>query len=128
MAAGNFAQSKCVLVGESGVGKTAIVNRIARDDFVEDSEPTIGAAFVTHNVTLPDGVVRLDIWDTAGQERYRSLAPMYYRGAKVAVVVFAVDSKDSFDGAKQWVKELQRKADDGILIALVGNKLYVPRE
>ena len=63
------------------------------------------------------------LWDTAGQERYRSLAPMYYRGASAAVVVFDVTSRDSFEGAKSWVKELQRRGDPNVVIALAGNKV-----
>jgi small GTP-binding protein len=55
-------------------------------------------------------------------ERYRSLAPMYYRGAAAAIVVFDVTNKDSFSGAKTWVKELQRRGDANCVIALAGNK------
>jgi Ras-related protein Rab-5C len=60
--------------------------------------------------------------DTAGQERYRSLAPMYYRGASAAVVVYDITNPDSFAGAKSWVKELQRRGDPNVVIALAGNK------
>lgn len=67
--------------------------------------------------------LRLEIWDTAGQERYKSLAPMYYRGAQAAVVVFDVTSRASFEGAKNWVKELQRRAEPGMVIAFAGNKV-----
>ena len=66
------------------------------------------------------------IWDTAGQERYRSLAPMYYRGAQAAIVAFDVTSRGSFEGAKTWVKELQRRAPPELVIALVGNKTDLP--
>jgi GTPase SAR1 family protein len=62
------------------------------------------------------------VQDTAGQERYRSLAPMYYRGAAAAVVVFDVTNRDTFEGAKSWVKELQRRGDPNVVIALAGNK------
>lgn len=60
--------------------------------------------------------------DTAGQERYRSLAPMYYRGAAAAIVVYDITNPDSFTGAKSWVKELQRRGDPNVVIALAGNK------
>ena len=55
-------------------------------------------------------------------ERYRSLAPMYYRGAAAAIVVYDITNKDSFNGAKSWVKELQRRGDPNAVIALAGNK------
>jgi Ras-related protein Rab-5C len=82
------------------------------------------AAFLTQTVVIPEDnvTVKYEIWDTAGQERYRSLAPMYYRGATAAVVVFDVTKRDSFNGAKSWVKELQRKGDQNVVIALAGNK------
>ena len=64
---------------------------------------------------------KFEIWDTAGQERYRSLAPMYYRGAAAAIVVYDITKKDTFDGAKSWVKELQRRGDPNAIIALAGN-------
>ena len=65
---------------------------------------------------------RLLCRDTAGQERYRSLAPMYYRGAAAAIVVYDITNPDSFTGAKSWVKELQRRGDPNVVIALAGNK------
>ena len=85
-------------------------------------EPTIGAAFLTQHVALDDATVKFEIWDTAGQERYRSLAPMYYRGAAAAIVVYDITDIDSFEGAKSWVKELQRRGDPNVVIALAGNK------
>lgn len=77
---------------------------------------------MTQTVSLDDSTVKFEIWDTAGQERYRSLAPMYYRGAAAAIVVFDITKKDSFNGAKSWVKELQRRGDPNVVIALAGNK------
>ena len=77
---------------------------------------------MTQTVALDDSTVKFEIWDTAGQERYRSLAPMYYRGAAAAVVVYDITNPDSFTGAKSWVKELQRRGDPNVVIALAGNK------
>mmetsp|Transcript_18428 Transcript_18428/g.52909 ORF Transcript_18428/g.52909 Transcript_18428/m.52909 type:complete len:196 (-) Transcript_18428:203-790(-) len=113
---------KLVLLGDTGVGKSCLVVRFVRDEFFEFQEPTIGAAFLTQTVTLDDATVKFEIWDTAGQERYRSLAPMYYRGAAAAVVVYDITNADSFTGAKSWVKELQRRGDPNVVIALAGNK------
>lgn len=80
------------------------------------------AAFLTQTVVLDDVTVKFEIWDTAGQERYHSLAPMYYRGAQAAIVVYDVTNSDTFSRAKNWVKELQRQASPNIVIALAGNK------
>eukprot|EP01084_Bolivina_argentea_P113778 202714_1 len=114
--------SKLVLLGDAAVGKSCLVVRFVRDEFFEYQEPTIGAAFLTQTVQLEDATVKLEIWDTAGQERYRSLAPMYYRGAAAAIVVYDVTNKESFNGAKSWVNELQRRGDPNVVIALAGNK------
>lgn len=80
---------------------------------------SLTAAFLTQTVGLDDATVKFEIWDTAGQERYRSLAPMYYRGAAAAIVVYDITNLDSFAGAKSWVKELQRRGDPNVVIALV---------
>ncbi|CAO3634314.1 unnamed protein product [Cunninghamella blakesleeana] len=76
----------------------------------------------TNNLINDNTTVKFEIWDTAGQERYKSLAPMYYRGANCAVVVYDITQASSLDKAKSWVDELQRQADPDIVIALAGNK------
>ena len=82
------------------------------------------AAFLTQTLVLDDATVKFEIWDTAGQERYHSLAPMYYRGAQAAVIVYDITSPESFGRAKKWVQELQRQSDpqQSLVMALVGNK------
>ncbi|KAG0642512.1 rab family protein [Tuber brumale] len=114
---------KLVLLGEAAVGKSSIVLRFVNDDFQENKEPTIGAAFLTQRCTLPSRTIKFEIWDTAGQERFASLAPMYYRNAQTALVVYDITKPTSLTKAKHWVSELQRQASPGIVIALVGNKL-----
>ena len=113
---------KFVLVGDSAVGKSSIANRYISDDFYEFQEPTIGAAFMSKKIEIDNKEIKLEIWDTAGQERYRSLAPMYYRNSSVAIVVYDITKKSSFDGAKSWINEISKKAGDGCLIALLANK------
>ena len=116
-------QVKLVLLGESAVGKSSIVMRFVNDEFQANKEPTIGAAFLTQKCRLEDRVLRYEIWDTAGQERFHSLAPMYYRNAQAAVVVYDVTKEATLEKAKTWVKELQRQASPNIVIALAGNKV-----
>lgn len=114
---------KLVLLGDSAVGKSCLVVRFVRNEFYEHEEPTIGAAFLTQNVQTENKTnVKFEIWDTAGQERYRSLAPMYYRAAAAAVVVYDITKRDSYNGARSWVKELQKRGDANVVIAIAGNK------
>ncbi|KAJ7755060.1 GTP-binding protein RAB5 [Mycena maculata] len=116
-------QFKLVLLGESAVGKSSLVLRFVKDQFDDYRESTIGAAFLTQTVTLDDQTtVKFEIWDTAGQERYKSLAPMYYRNANCAVVLYDITSSATLEKARTWIRELQRQADPSIVIALCGNK------
>ncbi|XP_041006807.1 ras-related protein RHN1-like isoform X1 [Juglans microcarpa x Juglans regia] len=115
-------QAKLVLLGDMGTGKTSLVLRFVKGQFFEYQESTIGAAFFTQVLSLNEATIKFDIWDTAGQERYHSLAPMYYRGAAAAVVVYDITSMDSFVRAKKWVQELQRQGNPNLIMFLVANK------
>ncbi|KAJ8635066.1 hypothetical protein MRB53_009333 [Persea americana] len=115
-------QAKLVLLGDMGTGKTSLVLRFVKGQFFDYQESTIGAAFFSQILSLNEATVKFDIWDTAGQERYHSLAPMYYRGAAAAVVVYDITSMDSFVRAKKWVQELQRQGNPSLVMMLVANK------
>ncbi|XP_073016428.1 ras-related protein RABF1 isoform X1 [Primulina eburnea] len=119
----NNLKVKLVLLGDSGVGKSCIVLRFVRGQFDPTSKVTVGASFLSQTIALQDSTtVKFEIWDTAGQERYAALAPLYYRGAAVAVVVYDITSPESFTKAQYWVKELQKHGSPDIVMALVGNK------
>nr|CAG8520185.1 6722_t:CDS:2 [Entrophospora candida] len=106
-------QFKLVLLGESAVGKSSLVMRFVKDQFEDYKESTIGAAFLTQTINIDDKTtVKFEI----------CLAPMYYRNANCAVVVYDISQASSLEKAKAWVKELQRQADPNIIIALAGNK------
>ena len=122
MTDGKIFQFKLVLLGESAVGKSSLVLRFVKGQFLDFQESTIGAAFLTQTVCLNDTTVKFEIWDTAGQERYHSLAPMYYRGAQAAIVVYDITSAESFEKAKSWITELQQQGSPNIVIAVAGNK------
>lgn len=116
-------QAKLVLLGDMGAGKSSLVLRFVKGQFFEYQESTIGAAFLTQTVSVNDAVVKFEIWDTAGQERYHSLAPMYYRGAAAAIIVYDITSPESFARAKKWVQELQRQGNPNLIMALAANKV-----
>ncbi|CAL9731714.1 GTP-binding protein Ypt52p [Monosporozyma unispora] len=128
-------QFKLVLLGDSSVGKSSIVHRFVKDTFDELRESTIGAAFLSQSIKIKDPnseedvVIKFEIWDTAGQERYKSLAPMYYRNANAALVVYDVTEADSLVKAQAWVNELKQKVgDENLVIHLVGNKVDLVEE
>ena len=116
-------QFKLVLLGNMNVGKTSMALRFVRNQFFEYQDNTIGAAFLTKSLVMDDATLKFEIWDTAGQERFASLAPMYYRGAAAAIVVYDITSEESLQVAKKWVAELRQKGSAGMVIALAGNKL-----
>ncbi|KAL5219469.1 hypothetical protein ABZP36_020153 [Zizania latifolia] len=119
--AGNkIRNAKLVLLGDVGAGKSSLVLRFVKGQFVEFQESTIGAAFFSQTLAVNDETVKFEIWDTAGQERYHSLAPMYYRGAAAAIVVYDITNPASFTRAKKWVQELQAQGTLLILFACHG--------
>jgi small GTP-binding protein len=113
---------KLVIVGNTSVGKTCIVKMATTGVFGDDSVPTLGASYVSKVVTVGSAEVRLQIWDTAGQERYRGMTPMYFRGAHVALIVYAITDQEGFDGVDSWISSLRNNADPNIIMFLVGNK------
>jgi small GTP-binding protein len=118
---------KTVFVGDTGVGKTCIIDYALHGTFHSTSFATILATNATHTVDCEiDGraaSVTFNIWDTAGQERYRSLTPMYFTGARIAILVFDLAKRDSFLALQAFVDLLQQRAPDDCMRVLVGNKM-----
>jgi len=113
---------KLCLIGDSGVGKSSLVQRFVHDTFNPNLESTIGASFMTKTLIYDNRTFKFQIWDTAGQERYRALAPMYYRGAGAAIIVYDVTQEQSFQSVKSWVRELNNHGTQNIILAIAGNK------
>lgn len=111
-----------MLLGDMGTGKSSLVLRFVKGQFLDYQESTIGAAFFSQTLAVNEVTVKFEIWDTAGQERYHSLAPMYYRGAAAAIIVYDITNLDSFVRAKNWVLELQKQGNPNLVMALAGNK------
>jgi Ras-related protein Rab-6A len=92
------------------------------DKFDTSYQATIGIDFLSKTMYLEDRTVRLQLWDTAGQERFRSLIPSYIRDSSVAVVVYDVSSRSSFQNVTRWIEEVRAERGSDVVIALVGNK------
>jgi len=122
MTANTEFDAKLVLLGNSGVGKTSLVLRYVQGTYTPDQSSTIGASFMTKRMHVQDFKLKLQIWDTAGQERFRSMTPMYYRGANAAILVYDITADDSFQAVKDWVSELTANIRTEIVIAIAGNK------
>ena len=115
--------AKIVVIGPAGVGKTSLVIRYVYGRFDNDSLSTIGASFLTKKIFFNNTKLSLQIWDTAGQERFRSMAPMYYRGASAALLVFDASSKETLTDLRAWVTELQSQVPGDIALFVACNKI-----
>ncbi|OHT17392.1 Ras family protein [Tritrichomonas foetus] len=113
---------KIVVVGASGVGKTAIVQRLVEDVFSNDKASTIGVEFTCYSTKIGDETVKLNIWDTAGQEKFRSVSRAYFRNAVGALLVFSYTDQTSFEELDSWLNDLQVLSIPNAVILLVGNK------
>lgn len=96
---------KVIILGDSGVGKTSLMNQYVNHKFSNQYKATIGADFLTKEVTVDDRLVTMQIWDTAGQERFQSLGVAFYRGADCCVLVFDVTVPRSFESLEAWRDE-----------------------
>jgi small GTP-binding protein len=124
----DLCEIKIVLVGNTDVGKTSIVKTAITGSFTGDSTSTLGASYSTKSFQVDSRNVRLQIWDTAGQEKYRGMTPMYYHNAQVALVVYSVTDRLTFEAVDGWIKSLKDNADANIIIFVVGNKTDLVKE
>ena len=111
----------CVL-GDSFVGKTGITTQLSAQHFITKYNKTIGAAYQTADYPIKGKSYRLAIWDTAGDERYFSLLPLYTRSANVALIVYSITDRASFDSVGKYIKMLKESAPDDIIKIIIGNK------
>lgn len=118
---------KTVFIGDSSVGKTSIVTRLCKNIFNENNHSTIGASFMTYDLTYKTesgaNKVRFEFWDTAGQERYNSITPLYLRGAHLVLIVFDLTDRKSFETIKtKWIRMCLNNLDNNYICCLLGNK------
>mmetsp|Transcript_14788 Transcript_14788/g.44654 ORF Transcript_14788/g.44654 Transcript_14788/m.44654 type:complete len:209 (-) Transcript_14788:1132-1758(-) len=117
---------KVIILGDSGVGKTSLMNQYVDKKFSSQYKATIGADFRTKEVQVDDRQVTVQIWDTAGQERFQSLGVAFYRGADCCVLVYDVNSQKTFDNLDNWRDEFLIQASpsdpDNFPFVVLGNK------
>ena len=113
---------KIILVGDSGVGKSCLSIKASRNYFEDFYSPTVGFEFLTFNVKVEDQNIKLQIWDTCGQEVYRSLISSFYRSASLAIIVYSIDSEESFSNIEKWLNDIKSQSNPNIKIFLIGNK------
>ena len=115
--------AKRLILGNSQVGKSCILNQFTEGSFSETTPPTLGIDYKITNLTVEKTTVKLQIWDTAGQERFKSITENFYKGAQGILLVFDLCDIDSFSNIRVWVKNILEKAGQTVTICLIGNKL-----
>jgi len=113
---------KVIILGDSGVGKTSLLNQFINKKFDHRYKATIGADFMTKELELDGTIVTLQIWDTAGQERFQSLGTAFYRGADACILVFDLTNNQSFTHLNSWHDEFLIQAGQNKDFILIGNK------
>ena len=117
----NVTPFKVLFVGDAGVGKTQIINRISNNPFNDAYEPSIGVDFMSKNITFRGTKIKLQMWDTAGQEKYKTLITSYFRNSSIVFLIYDVSMKSSFNNIPNWIT-LIRSIEKATLV-LCGNKI-----
>ncbi len=113
---------KVIIIGDAGVGKSCILHRATKDEFVEAYDVTIGAASSNFVVRIQDKLVKLQLWDTAGQENFRSMIRVFYKGSHGAILVYDITRQETFSKLEDWLGEIKENAVPDVMISLVGNQ------
>lgn len=112
---------KCIIIGDTCVGKSSILTRFIDREFYEKHEATIGIEFGAKIVTIDNTDIKIQIWDTAGQEAFRAITKTYYRGSSIVMVVYDITNQNSFNSVGKWLIDVRAIIDNPNII-LIGNK------
>ena len=117
-----------IFIGDSSVGKSCLTTKAVKNEFEDYYQATVGFEFMTFNLKLNDKIIKFQIWDTCGQEIYKSLISNFYRNSSLAVLVYSIDNKESFNHIENWLNDLKSQANEDVRIFLVGNKADLEEE
>ena len=114
---------KVILLGNTGVGKTSMINVATGLAFKNDEVTSTAASFSEKEIEVNKKLYKIKIWDTIGQERLRQLTRIFYNNSKVVIFVYDITDRKSFDSLPAWVKDVEEKVGNEIIKGLVGNKM-----
>ena len=114
---------KVILLGDSGVGKTNIILRYIKGEFNSNSITTIGTTFAIKELKRNNITYNLNVWDTTGQEAYRAVTKLFIQGAKIIILVYSINKKNSFESLDYWYNAIKELCGNDIILAIVGNKV-----
>uniref|UniRef100_A0A3Q3JVZ6 Ras-related protein Rab-19 n=1 Tax=Monopterus albus TaxID=43700 RepID=A0A3Q3JVZ6_MONAL len=113
---------KIILVGDSDVGKTCVVQSFKSGIFTEKQQNTIGVDFTVRTLDVDGKKVKMQVWDTAGQERFRTITQSYYRSAHGAMVAYDITRRATFESVPHWIREVEHYGAASVVLILIGNK------
>ncbi|KAM7414231.1 hypothetical protein PAMA_019179 [Pampus argenteus] len=113
---------KIILVGDSDVGKTCVVQSFKSGVFIEKQQNTIGVDFTVRTMDIDGKKVKMQVWDTAGQERFRTITQSYYRSAHGAIVAYDITRRSTFESVSHWIREVEQYGAASVVLILIGNK------
>jgi Ras-related protein Rab-11A len=113
---------KVILIGDSDVGKSNLLSRYTRNEFLVGSKSTIGVEFATKTYPYEQKKIKIQVWDTAGQERFRAITSAYYRGSVGCIIVFDLTKRATFEHVDHWIEERKNFGGDDVIPILIGNK------
>ncbi|KAJ4924792.1 hypothetical protein JOQ06_003742 [Pogonophryne albipinna] len=119
---------KIILIGDSNVGKTCLVQNFKSGIFSEIQQNTIGVDFTVRTVDIEGKKVKMQVWDTAGQERFRTITQSYYRSAHGAIIAYDITRQGTFDSVTHWIKEVEIYGANNVVLVLIGNKCDLEKE
>jgi small GTP-binding protein len=127
MAADDLPSAKIVLLGATMVGKTTLISRLTNGDFDPSSQVTVGPCYSSRVTEVGATRITLQIWDTAGQERFKTLVPMYFRGAAAALIIYSVVDATSFRDVAFWAARVKEDSNSPPTLFLIANKTDLPQ-
>lgn len=113
---------KLLMLGDTGVGKTCMLQTYVYDTFSPTFITTIGIDFKIKHQEIAGTKLKLQIWDTAGQERFRTITVSYFKGAHGIILMYDVTDRETFDSISHWLAQIKEHADSQVNVVLVGNK------
>ena len=119
---------KLIVIGDSSVGKSCLTAQAVRTNFIEFYQATVGFEFLTFNLRINTKIIKLQIWDTCGQEVYKSLISNFYRNCSLALIVYAINNRNSYEHAESWLNDLKNQSNPNVRVFLIGNKCDLEKE
>ena len=114
---------KVIFLGNSGVGKTQLINSVLGDEFDSDSLVTTNATFFSKYIKIKKKTYKINLWDTAGQEIYRAITSLFIKGSCIVIFVYDITDQTSYDDLEFWIEKAQDILENNCIYAIVGNKI-----